>query len=350
MFEPQSNGNVVAVDVGGANLKFADDGGRRWSERFELWCRLPELRDRLRHHLRGYAVVLVTMTGELADCFATRRQGVGQIADAVTDAVKEQRDAPEIWFYGLDGQFASIDRLKENPIRFAASNWHATATAAARVVNRPTILVDIGSTTTDILEVTPQKEFWPDQTDDYRLSRGTLVYIGDRRTPVCSLVDSVVLGGTRYPVMRELFATIGDARRLLKLAPEDTDDTETANGAGGSIRHCATRMLRMIGCDLDDHTPVVAAEMARQVHLAARRKISDAVMARIHGTFASLLPIDRVLIGSAADLIEPDCGEFQPPPPGMSDDPTTALLTLWRADPQRADPQRAASSQPTERT
>src|SRR5262249_11605561 len=83
---------VLGLDVGGANLKSAHVGpagpGAR-SLPFALW-RLPaDLAGALRDLVGPFPpadVVAVTMTGELCDCFADKREGVHAILGAVAQA------------------------------------------------------------------------------------------------------------------------------------------------------------------------------------------------------------------------------------------------------------------------
>src|SRR6516225_11821769 len=82
-------GRVLGLDVGGANLKAAHSGGAARSRPFALWNMPAGLTDALRELLCGwqpYDLLAVTMTGELCDCFATKREGVRAILDAVSAA------------------------------------------------------------------------------------------------------------------------------------------------------------------------------------------------------------------------------------------------------------------------
>src|ERR1700736_1378230 len=78
--------SVLALDIGGANLKAAHSGGSARLHPFELWKNPSGLADELGRVLQtlpGFDLLAVTMTGELCDCFATKREGVNAILDAV---------------------------------------------------------------------------------------------------------------------------------------------------------------------------------------------------------------------------------------------------------------------------
>src|SRR5947209_17441931 len=77
---------VLGLDVGGANLKAASADGFARSRPFALWKDPAGLTGALRDLLRDgppHDALAVTMTGELCDCYETKRQGVLAILDAV---------------------------------------------------------------------------------------------------------------------------------------------------------------------------------------------------------------------------------------------------------------------------
>ena len=65
---------MIGIDVGGANLKVADDDGVH-IHYCPLWSGAP-LSDLLRQYTRGRDTqAAVVMSGELADCFENRAPG-----------------------------------------------------------------------------------------------------------------------------------------------------------------------------------------------------------------------------------------------------------------------------------
>jgi probable H4MPT-linked C1 transfer pathway protein len=141
----------------------------------------------------------------------------------------------------------------------AASNWHALATWAARSIpNGCAVLVDIGSTTTDIIPLQDGLPIPTGRTDPQRLRSHELVYTGVRRTPVCSVVSEVPLRGEACPLAAELFATMQDVYVLLGAIPEDETDVNTANGRPATIPCALDRLARMLCADI---TEIGAAEL-----------------------------------------------------------------------------------------
>src|SRR3954463_13735408 len=76
----------LALDIGGANLKAADGKGFAESYAFALWREPNRLAQELRTIIAEAPEsthLAVTMTGELADCFDSKTQGVQHILKAV---------------------------------------------------------------------------------------------------------------------------------------------------------------------------------------------------------------------------------------------------------------------------
>jgi len=67
----------------------------------------------------------------------------------------------------------------------AAANWLALATYAGRLAPRgPAVLLDVGSTTTDVIPLQDGTPVPRGRTDPERLESKELVYTGVRRTPL----------------------------------------------------------------------------------------------------------------------------------------------------------------------
>src|SRR4051794_35656238 len=122
---------VLGLDIGGANLKAAHTFGWATTLAFPLW-KFPE---RLTAELVLLTAqsppcgqVAVTMTGELCDCFATKREGVAAILTAVETAFS----GTTIHVWRTDGRFTDPASARETPLQTGAANWHALATFACR--------------------------------------------------------------------------------------------------------------------------------------------------------------------------------------------------------------------------
>ena len=131
----------------------------------------------------------------------------------------------------------------------AAANWHALATFAGRLVpDRPALLIDIGTTTADLIPLNEGVPVPVGRTDRERLQSGELVYSGVKRTPVCALVSEIPFRGQLCPVAAEFFATTLDVYLALGLIPEDSrhrDGQRPPGDAGDGPRSArAVALLR----------------------------------------------------------------------------------------------------------
>ena len=105
----------------------------------------------------------------------------------VIDAFRAAFPASELWVYGVDGRFHPAEEARQQPYQVAAANWMAGATFVARTFP-DALLVDVGSTTTDIIPIVAGRVVARGRTDSSRLRTGELVYTGSLRTPVCAIV------------------------------------------------------------------------------------------------------------------------------------------------------------------
>src|SRR5207245_1315601 len=133
----------------------------------------------------------------------------------------------------------------------------ALATYAGRFAPEgPALLIDVGSTTTDIVPLVDGKPVPRGRTDPERLKCGELVYTGVRRTPLCALLGTSVAA--------ELFATSLDTYVILGHPAEDAADHGTADGRPATLKAARARLARMLGADWESFTENDAKALARQ--------------------------------------------------------------------------------------
>lgn len=249
--------SILGLDIGGANLKAATPDRRAISVPFPLWKqpdRLPVALAELVAKFPDAEELAVTMTGELCDCFETKREGVS----AIIRAVRFASAARPIHVWSTDGIFLNSEEAKQNHLKVAAANWHALATFAGRYApKRPGVLIDVGSTTTDVVPLLEGQPIPQALTDRERLRTSELIYTGARRTPVCALLGSQVAA--------EFFATAHDAYLLLGKVAESPTDSDTADGRPATRAFAHARMARMVGGDAESVPLEVAASLADDV-------------------------------------------------------------------------------------
>lgn len=263
---------TLGLDIGGANLKGAWFDGKNaicQSLPFALWRQPQRLADTLAQFLLTFPptdTLAVTMTGELCDCFADKREGVQQILAAVRQVAVGRRAL--VWT--TDGHFLPLaEAFTALPLTIAASNWLALATWAGRLVREgPALLVDVGSTTSDLIPLLNGTPIPNGRTDPARLRSGELVYTGVRRTPVCALV--------RRGVAAEFFATTLDVYLILQEILEEPENPDTADGRPATVSCAHSRLARMFCADISSSDEVERLALARLVRTRQQRLLASA--------------------------------------------------------------------------
>jgi probable H4MPT-linked C1 transfer pathway protein len=232
----------------------------------------------------------VTMTAELSQVFRTKGDGVAFVLDALEDAFPGA--ATQI--LGTDAEFHAPCDARANPLLVAAANWVATAALLADHVS-DTVLIDIGTTTTDIIPIVGGRVASIGRTDPARLLSGELLYLGAVRTPVEAVVHAVPYNGGWAGVSAESFALMGDIHVWRGTIPSSMYTAPTPDGRPATREWAGDRIARIVCGDrtmLDDAAldaiadHVAAAQLARTATtiatvLAAHPSIGDAVVAGV---------------------------------------------------------------------
>ena len=253
-------------DIGGAHVKAC------WLQRGEVvevlqWaCPLWQGLDHLGAVLQdararwpglGAAQHAVTMTGEMVDLFANREEGVRRIAAEFEQRLLTGSSTPDVvHFYAGDAGWCASAEVATHWEAIASANWLATARHAAlctaKNAHEDGILVDIGSTTTDLIAFRGGRVLTTSRTDAQRLASGELVYHGVVRTPLCALAQRIDWRGTPHNVMNEFFATTADVYRLTGELTTAHDLHPSADNAPKDTRATCQRLARMVGLDQRD--------------------------------------------------------------------------------------------------
>jgi probable H4MPT-linked C1 transfer pathway protein len=238
----------------------------------------------------------VTMTGELCDCFDTKEAGVNAIVTAVLNV---SRSWP-VRFWTTAGFFLDSNSARANWNEVAAANWHALAAYAGGYNRQGTcVLIDVGSTTTDVIPILDGTPWTYGKTDTERLRHRELVYTGVKRTPLMALLPP---GET----CAEHFATTHDAHLLLGNIPEDPTDCDTADNRAATVRGAHSRIARMTG---GDRTTVSETETLRLATLAADRQF-QLVLRAIEQQTRRAVGLQRESVGVRRVAVTSGSGEF----------------------------------------
>lgn len=291
--------NMIGWDIGGAHLKAAwvEDGRLREAVQVpcRLWQGLGELDAALAAALArlppdaGHAV---TMTGELVDLFDDRAQGVHTLIDRICAALPGRR----LRIYAGRRGLLVPDEARGHAMEVASANWMASAEVVARFLPSA-LLVDMGSTTTDIVPVRDGAVAARGVTDHQRMAVEELLYTGLTRTPVMAMERTALIAGERLPMMAEYFATSADLHRVLGCLDEAADQHPAADNGPKTVEASIRRLARMVGHDAADFAPAVWRAMARDLTERQVRRIHDAAE-RVISAMDPPLPEDAPVVGA----------------------------------------------------
>jgi probable H4MPT-linked C1 transfer pathway protein len=242
----------------------------------------------------------VTMTAELSQAFRTKREGVGFVLDALQTAFPQG----SFQVYTVDGHFVPPHQARDRPLAVGAANWAATAALVARSV--PTcVLIDVGTTSADLIPIVNGQVVVQGRTDPERLLSGELVYTGALRTPAEAVARQVPLWGGRATVSADGFALIGDAHLWLgQLRPEDYTCL-TPDGRPATREFAGERLARTVCADREMLDESAVDAIAGALAEAQVRAITDA-LGRILGRWPV---ISSAVVAGLGDFIAAAAGE-----------------------------------------
>jgi probable H4MPT-linked C1 transfer pathway protein len=243
---------TAGYDVGGAHLKVAlAENGRTIAVR-QIACPLWQGIDRLDAAFAEAADLVkradrhaATMTGELCEIFPDRHTGVR----VIIDRLKALLPHFQVWM-GMRG-LGAADVAEADPISVASTNFLASAALVARRLP-DALLIDMGSTTTDIIAVRGGAVAARGVTDGDRLVTGELVYTGLTRADVSLVAQRGTFQGRTQRLAAGGFANVADVRRILGELPDGVDQHATLDGRGKSVEESIARFARCFGRDASD--------------------------------------------------------------------------------------------------
>lgn len=239
-------------DIGGAHLKVVRCSNQgELLQAIELPCALWLGTESLRKAIRlaldtlnnELDQQLITMTGELADCFTDRANGVSEILACVA----EYFPADRVSVFSKDG-WLSQEEARMHWDKVASMNWLVTAQLTADHYSTA-LLIDCGSTTTDIITVNQSRPQLTAYDDQRRLNSGELLYTGVIRTPLMAVSQKLPFRGQWQSITAELFATMGDCWCILDEVSAAQISDKSADGNNWQIDNCQRRLARMLGTD-----------------------------------------------------------------------------------------------------
>src|SRR5919107_2390889 len=185
-----------------------------------------------------------TKAAGLSDAFRTKREGVAFVLDAARDALGDR----PLSVPTAAGELVPVEAARAHPWDVAAANWVATALAVADA-HPDALLINIGSTTADIVPIAAGRVAATGHDDLQRLLAGELVYTGVLRTNLAAIAPRVPIRGGRCPVSSECFAISADVHLVLGHLAPDAYDCPTPDGRPATLAFARERIARLVCAD-----------------------------------------------------------------------------------------------------
>jgi probable H4MPT-linked C1 transfer pathway protein len=298
-------GTVIGWDIGGVHLKAARAEAGRIVKAVQLAAPLrggvdllaaafAKANSELTSGPGGVERHVATMTGELADTFASRAEGVECLA---TLAARALAGAPLAIYAGPAGYVAPEAAARHAGL-VASANWHACASFVASRCS-DAVFIDMGSTTTDVIPISGGAVAARGYTDLERLATGELVYTGLVRSFLMASAERAPFKGVWTTLINENFANMADVYRVLGTLPADTDMMGTADGRDKTRKASLARLARMVGADAADADDAAWTALAQWFAELQVRRVTDAAM--LAGSHREL-PADAPVVGAGAGV------------------------------------------------
>jgi len=252
----KSKSTYVGLDIGGAHVKAVGiDQYKKinfiFYEKCPLWKDFVLLEKTLYKLLKYLdsrkATFGITITAELSDCFVNRTNG----AKLIYKLCKKLG----IKFYF----FSSKNKNFEKKINFSdicSMNWLATGEYIKDKINEA-VVIDFGSTTTDIIIIKNQRIVNRHFSDFDRINNCELIYTGCTRTPLFAIAKKIVVNSNEYNLIPELFSTTADLYRVNKLLNKNLDLFDSADNRSKSKLNSLKRISRNFGVDFEKKNPLI---------------------------------------------------------------------------------------------
>ena len=235
---------ITGWDIGGAHIKavkidFLKKNSTTEQVYSPIWKNINNLKKSIKlikNKLGKTNYHAITMTAELADIFRDRVNGVKYIVNLSSKILGEKN----IFFYSKKTFLKKKLAIKKT-FELNSMNWHATASFISNSFPN-CILIDVGSTTTDIIPIKNKRIISRSVTDYQRLKSNELIYLGVLRTPIQAIEK-------KKNLINENFANLSDVYRILNKIPNTIDLLPTLDNKTKSKHDSARRIARIFGQD-----------------------------------------------------------------------------------------------------
>lgn len=298
---------LVGLDIGGVNIKcssFSPSSDKSFEKHsfssknyFPLWKNtLPDLEHEigiiLKNHIRHWlelaeknefqVATCASITGELSDAFSSKKEGIFTITGALARAIENLEVVQATLRFkkpliiSTHGKLLGLNEANKSYRDVSAANWFATSKWMGNYIEHG-LLIDCGSTTTDIIPIINHEPKTVGKTDLERLVSGELVYTGVLRATIPSISHVVPVGGKEVPISFEKFALVADLHLILGNITGKQYECETADGRSTSIDDSKRRLARIVCEDADFLGDDAILNIARYLHDKQIIMVKDAI-------------------------------------------------------------------------
>ncbi len=234
--------------------------------------------------------VVITITAELSDAFSTKQEGISLICQQLQEVFNPKY----VQLINVNSEFISIPEAVEDYLSVSASNWIATSLVFGER-ERLGILLDMGTTTLDLIPIKDGRPVTIGKNDVDRLINNELFYTGVLRPPVSSVVKSVPFRDALCPVAFERFALMADVYLILGLISEQEYTCDTADERSKSLDNCYSRLARIICGDINLVTKEELDLISEYIYKAHKELVQDAVRQSINQFIRRfVIPISKI--------------------------------------------------------
>ena len=262
----------LGIDIGGAHIKIVGLDKQKKIIlvkyiKFYFWknkAKLFKFFDFINSISTPHTKIGITLTAELCDIFETRIDGFKKIYNEC------KRLKNKFFFYTSSKEVFTV---KSNTKKIISMNWHATGKFISKNLSNA-VIVDFGSTTTDIICI-KNKIIKNLSFDDFsRLKNNELIYTGLTRTPIFGIMNELSLNGINYPVIPEFFSSMSDVYRINKSLDKILDIDDTADNTEKNLNQSFIRVARNFGFDFDKSNKELLKKISRKLINCQMNKIA----------------------------------------------------------------------------
>jgi len=292
-------------DIGGANTKVCVFNTEKkiirvHKKNLKIWDDFNDINlffDTVLSFYKNYEIKnFITITAESCDNFKDRKEGVTLILSQCNKNIIGKN-----YYYTNKNTYIDYNQALKEPTNLFSTNWILTANFLNTSKNID-VLVDVGSTTTDILFKNIDID---ENINDYkRLTNKTLLYAGVVRTPIPMLTDEVLYRSNTTSLVREVFATTGDIFNILGDIDFSDHDYMGSDNLQFTVENSLVRLSRLIGLDYDRREKKYIIEVAQSIKKLFIKKIIDNINYIFDGNTERLVISS---IGEGAFLVEDMC-------------------------------------------